>query len=138
MMNDMWSEICEVADSRPMFIVNLAKGDVRSFMLTLPAMSDIPLATPDATFGLPEVRLGGTPAITACTMRKRVADDGIRKLCMTGESIDAREAQRIGLVDFVGDVETELARLIFRNCQPQITNVMYKPDCEKAWKAQGQ
>mmetsp|Transcript_79927 Transcript_79927/g.226080 ORF Transcript_79927/g.226080 Transcript_79927/m.226080 type:complete len:234 (+) Transcript_79927:62-763(+) len=132
-MNDLWAEICEAADSRPMFIINIAKGECRSLMMTLPALADVSLATPDATFGFPEVRLGGIPAVAACAMRKRVDDGGIRRLITTGETIDAREAQRIGLVDFVGDVETELARLIFRNCQPQVTNVMYKPDCEKAW-----
>mmetsp|Transcript_24478 Transcript_24478/g.70255 ORF Transcript_24478/g.70255 Transcript_24478/m.70255 type:complete len:233 (+) Transcript_24478:83-781(+) len=132
-MNDLWAEICEVADSRPMFIINIAKGDCRSNMMCLPGMSDICLAEPDATFGFPDVRLGAIPAIAACALRKRVDDAGIRRLISTGEIVDAREAQRIGLVDFVGDVETELARLIFRNCQPQVTNVMYKPDVEKAW-----
>mmetsp|Transcript_28709 Transcript_28709/g.66865 ORF Transcript_28709/g.66865 Transcript_28709/m.66865 type:complete len:233 (-) Transcript_28709:83-781(-) len=136
-MNDLWAEICEAADSRPMFIVNIAKGDTRSLMMCLPALSDICLATPDATFGFSDVRLGAIPAIAACAMRKRVDDAGIRRMITTGEVVDAREAQRLGLVDFVGDVETELARLIFRNCQQQVTNIMYKPDCEKAWKAGG-
>mmetsp|Transcript_110710 Transcript_110710/g.313209 ORF Transcript_110710/g.313209 Transcript_110710/m.313209 type:complete len:229 (-) Transcript_110710:164-850(-) len=135
-MQDMLSEVCEVADARPMFMVNIAKGDIRSLMMTLPAISDICLAEPDATFGFPEVRLGGLPAIQSAALRKRLSDDSIRRLITTGDVIDAREAQRIGLVDFVGDVETELARLIFRNCQPQVTKIMYKPDCEKAWKAQ--
>merc|ERR1712060_704892 len=119
-----------------MFLVNISKGDVRSMMGTLPCLADVSLATPDATFAMTEVRLGGTPAITAVTMRKRLGDEAVRKLITTGEVIDAQEAQRIGLVDFVGDVEVELARLIFRNCQPQKTTIMYKPDCEKAWKWQ--
>merc|ERR1712050_502042 len=129
---DMWSEIAEVCDARSLFMVNISKGDIRSFMMMLPSMSDISLATPDATFGFPEVRLGGTPAVQSAVMRKRLSDEAVRKMITTGETIDAREAQRIGMVDFVGDVETELARLIFRNCQPQKTTVMYKPDVEKA------
>mmetsp|Transcript_16248 Transcript_16248/g.49055 ORF Transcript_16248/g.49055 Transcript_16248/m.49055 type:complete len:233 (-) Transcript_16248:99-797(-) len=132
-LNDLWAEICEAADARPMFIINVAKGDCRSLMMCLPGLSDVSLATPDATFGFPDIRIGAIPAVAACALRKRVDDAGIRRLITTGETIDAREAQRIGLVDFVGDVETELARLIMRNCQPQVTNVMYKPDCEKAW-----
>eukprot|EP00933_Yihiella_yeosuensis_P067116 TRINITY_DN71757_c0_g1_i1.p1 TRINITY_DN71757_c0_g1~~TRINITY_DN71757_c0_g1_i1.p1 ORF type:complete len:247 (-),score=52.18 TRINITY_DN71757_c0_g1_i1:62-802(-) len=136
MMNEMFAEICEVVEARPTFIINIAKGDVRSQMMTLPALADVSLAEPDATFGFPDVRLGGLPAITSCCMRKRVSDDAIKKLITNGEPIDAREAQRIGLVDFVGDVETELARLIFRNCKPKVTEVMYRPDCEKAWQWQ--
>merc|ERR1712037_342340 len=100
------------------------------------AFSDISLATPDATFGFPDVRVGAIPAVTSCAMRKRVSDAGIRKLLLTGDVIDAYEAQRIGLVDFVGDIETELARLIHRNCQPEVTQYMYRPDVEKAWKEQ--
>ena len=98
-------------------------------MCTLPALADVSLAAPDATFGFPEVRVGGLPAVTATAMKKRVGDADIQHLVTTGDIIDAREAQRIGLVDFVGDVETELARLIFRNCQPQITNVVYRLGC---------
>mmetsp|Transcript_52039 Transcript_52039/g.157979 ORF Transcript_52039/g.157979 Transcript_52039/m.157979 type:complete len:231 (-) Transcript_52039:69-761(-) len=134
--SDLWTEICEVVDARQMFIVNIAKGDVRSHQCTLAALADVSLATPDATFGFPEVRLGGLPAVAACMMRKRMGDESISRMLTTGEPIDAREAQRLGLVDFVGDVETELSRLICRSCQPKVTKVMYKPDCERAWKYQ--
>merc|ERR1719430_2827289 len=46
-LNDVWSEVCEVVDSRPMFIINIAKGDVRSHQVALAAMADVSLATPD-------------------------------------------------------------------------------------------
>merc|ERR1719201_2364073 len=104
-MQDIWAEICEGVESRPLFIINVAVGDVRSLSMALPAMSTISLATPDATFGFPDVRVGGVPAVVSCTMRKRCADTAIRKMMLDGDPIDAREAQRIGLVDFVGDVE---------------------------------
>merc|ERR1712061_461369 len=80
LMQDMLSEVCEVVDSRPGFHINIAKGDVRSIMMTLPALSDICLATPDATFGFPVVRLGGLPAIQSTALRKRLSDDSIRRL----------------------------------------------------------
>ncbi|CAL1171417.1 unnamed protein product [Cladocopium goreaui] len=97
--------------------------------------SQVSLAEPDTTFGFPEVRVGGLPACVTVALRKRISDNDIRKLVTDGMPIDAREAQRIGLVDFVGDVETELSRIIFKNCKPKVTNVMYRPDCEKAWEA---
>merc|ERR1711976_97181 len=75
---DLFAEIIEVADSRSLFCVNISKGAVRSVMMNFPAMSDVSLATPDATFGMPEVRLGGTPAITSVTMRKRISDEAVR------------------------------------------------------------
>merc|ERR1712032_1052066 len=127
----MWCEICEIAESRPTMIINIADNDVRSTFMAMPAMSTISLATPDATFGFPDVRVGGVPAVVSCTMRKRGADTAIRKMMLDGDPIDAREAQRIGLVDFVGDVEAELARLIYRNCQQKVVYHMYAPDVEK-------
>jgi len=130
-MQDMWCELCECADSRPSLVISIADGDIRSGMMAIPAMSTISLATPDATFGFPDVRVGGVPAVMACTMRKRCADTVIRKMMLDGESIDACEAQRIGLVDFVGDVEAELARLIYRNCQQKVIYHMYGPDVDK-------
>eukprot|EP00931_Biecheleriopsis_adriatica_P110324 TRINITY_DN84573_c0_g1_i1.p1 TRINITY_DN84573_c0_g1~~TRINITY_DN84573_c0_g1_i1.p1 ORF type:complete len:236 (+),score=52.70 TRINITY_DN84573_c0_g1_i1:71-778(+) len=133
-MSEVMGEICEIVDSRPTFIVNIAKGDVRSWQMAFAAFADVCLAEPDATFGFPEVRMGGLPAAVTVAMRKRVSDDNIRKMITDGLPLNAREAQRIGLVDFVGDVEAELSRIIFKNCKPKVTNVMYRPDCEKAGK----
>jgi len=131
---EIYAEICEVVDTRPTYIINVAKGDVRSLPMAFTALSDVSLAEPYATFGFPEVRVGGLPACVTVALRKRISDNDIRKLVTDGMPIDAREAQRIGLVDFVGDVETELSRIIFKNCKPKVTNVMYRPDCEKAWE----
>lgn len=131
-MQDMWAELIEVPESRPMTIINIAKGDVRSVMLTLAGMSNISLATEDATFGLPDMRIGANPAVITCALSKRVGQRNIKKLCL-GQPIDAREAQRIGLVDFVGDVEAELARLIWKHCQPKTECWMWRPDLQKAW-----
>merc|ERR1711966_606945 len=60
-IQDFWCEFCEIAESRPMFITNMARGDVRSTMMTLAAVSSVPLAEPDATFGFSDLRLGGMP-----------------------------------------------------------------------------
>eukprot|EP00440_Ansanella_granifera_P031837 gb/GFBE01034549.1/.p1 GENE.gb/GFBE01034549.1/~~gb/GFBE01034549.1/.p1 ORF type:complete len:232 (+),score=54.25 gb/GFBE01034549.1/:1-696(+) len=136
-MQEVMTEVCEIVDSRPTFIVNITTGDLRSLAMAFAAFSDVSLASPDATFGFPEVRIGGLPACVTVAMRKRVSDDNIRKMITDGLPVNAREAQRIGLVDFVGDVEAELSRIIFKNCKPKVTNVMYRPDCEKAWQLQG-
>ncbi|CAJ1349307.1 unnamed protein product [Effrenium voratum] len=116
---EIYAELCEIVDTRPNYVVNVARGDVRSLPMAFAALSDVSLAEPDATFGFPEVRVGGLPACVTVAMRKRISDDNIRKLITDGQPMDAREAQRIGLVDFVGDVESELARIIFKNCKPK-------------------
>merc|ERR1719401_3051570 len=132
LVQDLWAEICEAVVSRPMFIINVARGDVRSSMMILPALADVSLAEPSATFGFPELRVGAVPAVAAQCLRRRVADGDLRMLLSSGKPVDAREAQRIGLVDFVGDVEAEVARLLLRHCRPRTTYSMYRPDVEQA------
>lgn len=134
---ECYAEIYELVDSRPMLIINIAKGRIRSGQMMLPAMSTVSLATPNASFGFPEVHVGGIPAITAVALRKRVSDQAQRKMMLMGDPMDATEAQRLGLVDFVGDVEMELARLLYQRSTPKEIMMMWKPDVEKALEEEG-
>jgi hypothetical protein len=129
---EMFAELAECVDAREMFIINIAKGDTRSVMMGLLAMSNLSLCTPDATFGFPEARLQMPPSIMACMLEKRVDKDDLERLVKLGHAVDAREAQRVGLVDFVGDCDAELARLIMRNCKPTKQRFMWKPDVARA------
>ena len=63
---------------------------------------DIIVASENAKFGQPEVNLGLIPGYggTARTTR-RIGKGMATYLCLTGEMIDAREAQRLGLVERV-------------------------------------
>lgn len=66
---------------------------------------DIRIAEEQAVVGQPEVGLGIIPGAGGTQMLPRLAPQGLaKKLLFTGDRIDAREAQRIGLVDEV--VET--------------------------------
>merc|ERR1712232_1039247 len=61
--------------------------------------------------------------MTKISMDKRVKRFALERMLMVGDMFEAREAQRMGIADFVGtdqDVENEIARLIFRNCQPNV------------------
>ena len=67
----------------------------------LACFCDVVLASEHATFGQPEVHVGVFPPVAACTMPVQI---GIRKaieLTALGETIDALEAFRIGLVSHV-------------------------------------
>jgi enoyl-CoA hydratase len=60
---------------------------------------DIRIASENAKFGQPEVNLGLIPGYGGTQRLTRLAGIGIAKhLCLTGETIDANEALRIGLV----------------------------------------
>jgi hypothetical protein len=136
--SDFLSEVYEVTDSRPMFIVCVCKGPLRASMNFFPAISQLVLATKDATFGFPDVALDLVHSCTSLAMRKRVTDAVQKRLFLVGDTIDAQDAQRIGLADFVGTeetVENEVCRLIYRNCSPVTSIYMYKPDMAAALDA---
>ncbi|MGA9116566.1 MAG: enoyl-CoA hydratase-related protein [Bacteroidota bacterium] len=68
-----------------------------------------------ARFGYPEVRIGFVPALVLVLLVRRVGEGRARTLVLRGESIDAREAHRIGLADIVvpdADLERETAALV--------------------------
>ncbi|MGB6986346.1 MAG: enoyl-CoA hydratase-related protein [Candidatus Aquilonibacter sp.] len=67
------------------------------------AMSgDIRIASENAKFGQPEVNLGIMPGYGGSQRTTRLVGKGMAMyLCLTGETIDAREAHRIGLVEKV-------------------------------------
>lgn len=54
-----------------------------------------------AVFGYPEVRIGFIPAIVTVVLLRRIPEGKVRELIVSGTTIDASEAQRIGLVSSV-------------------------------------
>lgn len=63
---------------------------------------DLRIASNDAQFGLPEVRFGIIPDVGGSTRLPAVVGLGrAKELIMTGRTIDAEEAERIGLVNRV-------------------------------------
>lgn len=135
---DAWfAEMLGIVAFRGLYIINMAYGAVRSNMIAFPAMSTISLAHPDATFGFPECRLGGIPTSLSVTLRRRVHDSNIREWFQKGSTINAQEALRLGLVDFVGDIEAELARLIHKLCMPRLVTHLYGADIPIAVEERG-
>ena len=63
---------------------------------------DFIYAAENAKFGQPEVKLGVIPGFGGTQrLARRVGIAKAKELCMTGDSVDAAEALRIGLVDAV-------------------------------------
>jgi len=76
---------------------------------------DIRIASENAKFGQPEVSLGLIPGYGGSQRTTRLLGRGMAMyLCLTGETIDAQEALRIGLVQRVvplADLMTEAKRI---------------------------
>lgn len=67
----------------------------------LASCCDFVIATRDATFGYPEVKIGFIPAIVMVLLTHQIGERAARDLCLSGRTIDAEEAHRLGLVSQV-------------------------------------
>jgi cyclohexa-1,5-dienecarbonyl-CoA hydratase len=62
---------------------------------------DIVIASEQARFGQPEVKLGVFPPVAAILLPRIVGERKARELILTGDLIDAREALELGLVNYL-------------------------------------
>jgi cyclohexa-1,5-dienecarbonyl-CoA hydratase len=67
----------------------------------LVAGCDIVVASDRARFGQPEIKLGVFPPVACVLLPLIIGDKRARELILTGDLIDAAEAARLGLVNYV-------------------------------------
>jgi cyclohexa-1,5-dienecarbonyl-CoA hydratase len=67
----------------------------------LACFADWVVASEDASFGLPEVKLGSFPPVAAVHFPHRIGRARTLQMILSGETLPATEALRIGLVDRV-------------------------------------
>jgi cyclohexa-1,5-dienecarbonyl-CoA hydratase len=67
----------------------------------LVAACDIVIASERARFGQPEIKLGVFPPVAAVLLPRIIGDKRARELMLTGDLIDAAEATRLGLVNYL-------------------------------------
>lgn len=97
----------------PKVLVAVVEGAAMGGGFGLACAADIVIARSDAKFALSETTLGISPAQIAPFVVARIGQARSRRLALTGERIDATEAGRIGLVDFIAeDAPTLEARLL--------------------------
>lgn len=65
------------------------------------AFCDIVIATERARFGLPEIKIGVFPPLACVYFPRIVGQKRAREMILTGALLTAREAQAIGLVNYV-------------------------------------
>jgi len=72
---------------------------------------DIAIGSPEARFGFPEAAIGLVPGQILPFVVARLGLPAARRLVLTGRRIDAAEAYRIGLLDYVADSRQALEEL---------------------------
>lgn len=94
------SEVIDEVEASPIPTVAAIHGAALGGGLELALGCHYRVATPDATFALPEVRLGILPGAGGTQRLPRLVGlDAAVRMVVGGESVDARTAMSIGLVD---------------------------------------
>lgn len=76
----------------------LVRGACLGGACELAGYLDLVIATENAGFGVPEIKLGVFPPVAAALFPRRFGYQGAMQLLFTGETIDAASAVRVGLV----------------------------------------
>jgi len=104
--------MCETIESCPAPVVARVHGYALGGGSGLVACSDVAIASPDATFGFSEVKLGIIPAGISPFVLPKIGAHA-RRYFVTGERFDAATAQRIGLVhDVAADLDGAVATVV--------------------------
>lgn len=93
------------------------------------AMCDMAIASRQAVFGLPEVKVGVFPMQVLSILQGKISEKWLSRLCLTGETVNAEMAERIGIVneavDDLDEAVAALAAAIQRNAPAAIRRGLY-------------
>lgn len=82
-------------------LVAAVQGPAFAAGVGLVANAHVALASEDARFALSEIRIGLFPYVVFRALAMAVGERRAVELCLTGRQVDAREAERLGLVHAV-------------------------------------
>jgi enoyl-CoA hydratase/carnithine racemase len=96
-------------------VIALVDGTAAGGGVALAAAADVVIASRRATFGLPETLLGVVPALAFPVLARRIGTSRARWMALSGATVDAMEAGRLGIADIVvDDLEAALDRCLRR------------------------
>ncbi len=92
------ADLMSLLNSLPLPTVARVNGHAFGGGVGLVACCDIAIASSEARFALSEVRLGLVPAVISPYVIAAIGERNSRRLFLTGESMSAKLARRVGLV----------------------------------------
>ncbi len=109
-----------IETSKPMFA--LVRGQCLGGGLELAAFCNWIFAAEEATFGQPEIKLAVFPPLASLILPHRIGQSAADDLILTGRSISAEEAKRLGLVYSISaDPDKELNEFLEKHILPKST-----------------
>jgi isohexenylglutaconyl-CoA hydratase len=96
---EQFDHLLTAVNTAPQVIVTKVEGVAMGGGFGLVCVSDIAIASEDAMFGMPEVRLGILPALISPYVIERVGISTARRLMLTGARFNGIDAARYGVVN---------------------------------------
>ncbi|GAA4326053.1 enoyl-CoA hydratase/isomerase family protein [Pigmentiphaga soli] len=106
-----FANLLRAAHAATVPLVARVNGACMAGGMGLLAMCDMAVAAEHAIFGLPEVKVGVFPMQVLSCLQRIVPSRALYELCLTGEPVDARQAQAIGLVNHLAPAQELDARV---------------------------
>ena len=101
---NLFQRVCWEWRTMPVPVLAVLHGHCYGGGMQIALAADFRFATPDCSLAIMEAKWGIIPDMTASvTLRELVGADVAKRLVMTGETFDGREAHRLGLVTEVAD-----------------------------------
>lgn len=99
--NAGFGRMLKAVNKLPQLFIVLIEGYAMAGGLGLSCIADVVVTTADAQFALTEVTLGIPPAQITPVVIKRIGASEARRLLLTAQRFDGREAGRLGFAHFV-------------------------------------
>lgn len=93
-------------------VIAAVNGPASAGGMGLAGMCDIIVAVEGAKFAMPEVRIGLFPMIIVAHLSRSIPRKRLLEMMLTGDSIDAAEAHRLGFVNRVAPDQTALSSIV--------------------------
>ncbi|NUN95246.1 MAG: enoyl-CoA hydratase/isomerase family protein [Candidatus Omnitrophica bacterium] len=87
----------------PLPVLCAVDGPAMGGAVGLVLAADLIFAGPSARFALSETRIGLVPALVSVVARRRLTAGKLKALAVSGTTVDASEAYRLGMVDFLAE-----------------------------------
>ena len=101
-----WEKICRRIERIPKTTVALVEGPANGGGFQLMLTCDLRLATPDASFQMPEVHMGFLPGMATFRLAKYIGLGRAKRMMLTAEELNAQQALDWGLIDRVDNVQS--------------------------------
>lgn len=95
---DQYHGVIHTLNSFPRPTVAIVRGVALGAGNELAICCDFVLASMQATFGQPEIKVGTIPSIASLLLPQRIGAQRAFQMILTGTPVDARQAEQIGLV----------------------------------------